>query len=376
MRFAVRRLRRPRRSRPELDPRDVPVWRVAALHVGLFILTLLTTTIAGAEWVHQQLLFVAGDGTVRWGGWLTGAQLLDGLGFSLPFLAILTVHEFGHFLTARHYGVRTSWPYYLPFYLGFSPGIGTVGAIIRIRDRVYSRREYFDIGVAGPLAGFIVLVPVLAYALLTLPSILLPPPPPGLQIGHSLLLDGLVNLCGVPAYAHASLTRQPMVLAGYMGGFFTALNLLPVGQLDGGHVVYGLLGYGRAARVSLLAFVGLVGYAGIGLIDPTAAPSTLAWAVPLYLAYLWLLARPAVPTASLALLGAASMLVAQIGLKFLFPALEGNAGWLILALLLARGVGLIHPPAPHDAPLDWRRRVVGWLALGLLVLCYAPSPFE
>ena len=374
MRFAVRRRRLP--PRPEHDPRDVPAWRTLAVHGGLLALTLLTTTVAGAEWVHQHLLFVAGDGTIRWRGWLTGAQLLDGLGFSLPFLAILTVHEFGHFLTARHYGVRTSWPYYLPFYLGFAPGIGTVGAVIRIRDRVFSRREYFDIGVAGPLAGFVVLVGVLVWALLTLPQVLPAPPPPGLQMGHSLLLDGLERLCGVPAYAHASLTRQPIVLAGYMGAFFTALNLLPVGQLDGGHVVYGLLGYGRAARVSLAAFTALVGYAGIGLIDPAAPPATLAWAAPLYLAYLWLLARPAVPTPRLALLAAATMLVAQVGLKLLFPTLEGNPGWLVLALLLARGIGLVHPPAPQDDPLDWRRRVVGWLALGLLVLCYAPSPFE
>ncbi len=373
MRFAARRRKGPR---PERDPRDVPAWRAVAVHVGLLALTLLTTTVAGAEWVHQHLYFVSGTGEFRWRGWLTSAQLLDGLGFSLPFLTILTVHEFGHFLTARHYQVRTSWPFYLPFYLGFTPGIGTVGAVIRIRDRVYSRREYFDIGVAGPLAGFVVLVGVLVWGLLTLPAILPVAPPPGLQIGHSLLLSGLERLCGVPSAVHASLTRQPVVLAGYMGAFFTALNLLPVGQLDGGHVVYGLLGYGRAARVSLIAFAGLVGYAGLGLIDPTAAPTTLAWAVPLYIAYLWLLARPAVPSPKMALLLAVAMLLTQVGVKMAFPALEGNPGWLLLALLLARGIGLIHPPAPHDAPLDWRRRVIGWFALALLVLCYAPSPFE
>ena len=373
MRFAVRR-KQWHRNAP--DPRDVPAWRVATLHLGLFLLTFVTTTIAGAEWIHQQLLFVSGSGEFRLGGWLSLAQLRDGLGFSVPFLFILTVHEFGHFLTARYYRVRTSWPYYLPFYLGFAPGLGTVGAVIRIRDRVFSRREYFDIGVAGPLAGFVVLVPVLLWGLLTLPRLLPAPPPPGLQIGHSLLLDGLEWLCGVPAFAHASLTRQPVVLAGYMGAFFTALNLLPIGQLDGGHVVYGLFGYGRAARISLAVFALLVGYAGIGLIDPAAPLTTLAWAVPLYLGYLWVLARPAVPTPRLAALLVVGLLAAQLLIKYLFPTLTGNAGWLLLALLLARGVGLVHPPAPHDAPLDWRRRVVGWVALALLVLCFAPSPFE
>jgi membrane-associated protease RseP (regulator of RpoE activity) len=345
------------------------------LHVGLLVVTFITTTIAGAEWVHQHLLFVSGTDEFRLSGWLTWAQLRDGLGFSVPFLSILTVHEFGHFLTARHHRVRTSWPYYLPFYLGFAPGIGTVGAIIRIRDRVFSRREYFDIGVAGPLAGFAVLVPVLVWGLLTLPHLLLAPPPPGLQIGHNLLLDGLECLCGVPAFAHASLTRQPVVLAGYMGAFFTALNLLPVGQLDGGHVMYGLFGYGRAARMSLLAFAGLVGYSGIGLIDPATPLLTLAWMVPLYLGYLWFLARPAVPSSRWALLVVGCLFAVQMGIKQLFPAVEGNPGWLLLALLLARGVGLVHPPAPDDTPLNWQRRVVGWIAVGLLILCFAPSPF-
>ena len=373
MRFAGKWRRRPRGE--ERDPRDDSFGRRVAIHGGLLLLTLLTTTVAGAEWVHQHLFFVAASGEIRWNGWLSGAQLLDGLGFSVPFLTILTVHELGHFLTARYYGIRTSWPYYLPFYLGFAPGIGTVGAVIRIRDRVYSRREYFDIGVAGPLAGFVVLLPVLAGALWLLPPVLPAPPPPGLQIGHSLLLDALERWVGVPAFAHASLTRQPVVLAGYMGAFFTALNLLPIGQLDGGHVVYGLLGYGRAARVGLLTFAALVGYAGLGLIDPTTDLSTLAWAVPLYLGYLWLLARPAVPTPMLALLAAGTMLAAQVGLKLLFPALTGNPGWLVLALLLARGLGLFHPPTPIDTPLNGWRRAVGWFALALLVLCFAPSPF-
>ncbi len=359
----------------EHDPRDVPPWRPIALHGGLFLLTLITTTVAGAEWIHQHLLFVNGNLDFRWTGWLTLSQVLDGLWFSVPFLTVLTVHEMGHFLTARYYGIRTSWPFYLPFYLGFAPGIGTVGAVIRIKDRVFSRREYFDIGVAGPLAGFVILLPLLMVALATLPRILPAPPPEGLQIGHNLLLDLLERALHVPSFVHASLTRQPLVLAGYMGAFFTALNLLPIGQLDGGHVLYGLLGYGRAARLSILAYAGLVAYAGLGLIDLTAEPMMLAWEVPLYVLYLFVLARPAVPTVRGALLIAVAMLALQVGLKAAFPSLEGQPGWLLLALLLARGVGIVHPPAPQDAPLDWRRRAVGWFAIGLLVLCFAPSPF-
>lgn len=347
-----------------------------ARHGGLFLLTFATTTLAGAEWIHQRLFFVQEPGGFRFTGWLSGREVLDGLWFSVAFLGILTVHEMGHFLTARHYGIRTSWPYYLPFYLGIGPSIGTLGAVIRIRDKVYSRREFFDIGVAGPLAGFAVLLPVLLVALTTLPHHLLPPPPKGLWMGHNLLIDLLERAFRVPAFVHPSLTREPLVLAGYLGAFFTALNLLPIGQLDGGHVLYGLLGFGRAARLSLVAFVGLVGYAGLGLIDRHDDPTYLAWAVPLYLAYLFVLARPAVPRPAWAMAAAVLMLAGQVGIRTLFPHLDGQPGWLLLALLLARGVGLFHPPAPLDEPLDFKRKFIGWLAIGLLVLCFAPTPFE
>lgn len=345
-------------------------------HGGLFLLTLITTTLAGAEWIHQRLFFVNDAGSFRFTGWLSWREVLDGLWFSGGFLGILTVHEMGHFLMAKRHGIRTSWPYYLPFYFGIGPSIGTLGAVIRIKDKVYSRREFFDIGVAGPLAGFAVLLPLLVFALATLPHLLPAPPPRGLWMGHNLLIDLLERAFRVPAFAHPSLTREPLVLAGYLGAFFTALNMLPIGQLDGGHVLYGLLGFRRAAHLSLVAFVGLVGYAGLGLINPSDDLMYLAWATPLYLTYLFVLARPAVPRVGWAVGAAVLMLAVQITLKLLFPSLTGQPGWLLLALLLARGVGLFHPPAPLDEPLDLKRKIIGWLAIGLLVLCFAPTPFE
>lgn len=364
---------------PQSPPEPSPParWRQVLVHGGLLLLTFLTTTVAGAEWIHQRLFFAGGpQGAFRLTGWLTPAQLADGLWFSVPFLAVLTIHEMGHFLMARHYGIRTSWPYYLPFYLGVGPSIGTMGAVIRIRDRVFSRREYFDIGVAGPLAGFVALLPVLLGAFLTLPHLLPAPPPVGLQLGHNLLLVGLEKLFDIPTFAHASLTRQPLVLAGYLGTFFTALNLIPVGQLDGGHLFYGLFGYARAARLSAIAFTGLVFYAGLGVLAPTDSTEYLAWGTPIYLGLLYVLARPALPTAWMAAVAATLMLAVQVAIAWQFPHVRGNAGGLLLALLLARGVGLFHPIAPDDGPLDRKRQVIGWLTVAVLVLCFAPSPFE
>ena len=369
MRFGRMGRRRPYGAEPSLT-------RQLLLHGGLLLATFFTTTLAGAEWVHQRLFFVGPDGSFQLMGSLSLEQIADGLWFSIPFLGILTVHELGHLLMARRYGIRTSWPYYLPFYLGFGPSIGTVGAVIRIRDRVYSRREFFDIGIAGPLAGFAVVLPVLVIAYITLPHILPAPPPRGLWLGHNLLIDLLEKAFHVPAFVHPSLAREPLVMAGFLGAFFTALNLLPIGQLDGGHILYGLLGYGRAARLSVLFFALLVGYAGLGLISPTDSLSYLAYALPLYLLYLYLLARPAVPRPAWAIGVALLMLTVQVGVKWLFPTLAGQPGWLLLALLLARGVGLFHPPAPRDEPLDPGRQVLGWLAMGLLLLCFSPSPFE
>ena len=135
------------------------------IHTALFIITVITTTIAGAEWMYGRWLFI-GEYS------LTQEELWNGLSFSIPFLLILTVHEMGHYVVARMNQIKVTLPYYIPMWLGFIPGMpsfGTMGAFIRIKAVIQSRREYFDVGVAGPIAGFVMALLVLWYGFSHLP---------------------------------------------------------------------------------------------------------------------------------------------------------------------------------------------------------------
>ena len=127
------------------------------IHLILFVITFITTTFAGAEWMYGRT-FVFSSYPLGWD------EFMAGLRFSIPFLGILTIHEFGHYLTARKHKVKVSLPYYIPLWLGFIGmpfTIGTLGAFIRIRERINDKRKNFDIGVAGPIAGFVAALIVL-----------------------------------------------------------------------------------------------------------------------------------------------------------------------------------------------------------------------
>ena len=130
------------------------------LQLGLFIITFITTTLAGAEWTYGRSIFAP---NYSW------SDFISGLEFSIPFLLILTVHEFGHYFVARYHKIKVSLPYYLPMPpLPFS--IGTMGALIRLREKVYSKKQNFDIGLAGPLAGFVTALVILFYGFTHLPE--------------------------------------------------------------------------------------------------------------------------------------------------------------------------------------------------------------
>jgi Zn-dependent protease len=205
------------------------------VHAALFLATVITTTAQGAYNAHGEA------GTIF--------PIADGLSYSLPLMAILVAHEFGHYFVARLHGVPASLPYFVPL----PPGIfllGTMGAVIRMSEVTANRKKLIDIGAAGPLAGLIVAVPVLLHGL-SLSEVQVTSTG-ALQEGNSLLYAGLKYLVKgqwLPAASGMDVNLHPTAFAGWAGLLVTMLNLLPFGQLDGGHiaVAYGGNGYRRIA---------------------------------------------------------------------------------------------------------------------------------
>ena len=174
---------------------------------------------------------------------------LGGLWYSGTFLAILGAHEAGHYLYCRHYGLDASLPYFIPL-PPFLTITGTLGAVIRIREPFRTRTELFDVGIAGPVAGLIVLIPALFYGF-TL-STVVPEPTSGTltYFGEPLLFQWIAQLVIGPVADGSTINVHPVVWGCWFGLFATALNLLPFGQLDGGHIVYAVFGERIAKMVS------------------------------------------------------------------------------------------------------------------------------
>ena len=362
-----------------------------AIQLLLFILTLITTTLAGAEWQFGRYLGLEENP-------LTWEYFWRGMWFSVPFLGFLTVHEFGHYFMARRHRVRVTLPYYLPLWLGFlyAPTIGTLGAVIRIKDAISTRRKYFDIGIAGPLAGFVMALGILFYGFTHLP----PPEyiyeihpeyeqygpdyaqyvynqPEGMHLGTTLLFEFFKQYVASPEQVPNAyeLFHYPWLLAGFLSLFFTALNLIPIGQLDGGHIVYGLVGYENHRKVSAVLFIAFITYAGLGLITPGMDSESMLWSVPLYVGFLYVAFSKLTSSPQTNLMIAVSVFSLQFLLVMLVPTVTGYPGWLLFGFLIGRVLGVYHPRAMYDQPLDTQRKVLGWLALVIFVLCFSPSPF-
>jgi membrane-associated protease RseP (regulator of RpoE activity) len=283
------------------------------LHLGLFVATVITTLLAGA--VEQ--------GVGLWEMWAQPSRILAGLPFSATLIAILGVHEFGHYGVGRHHGMPVSLPFFIPVPPVQPFILGTMGAVIRLRGAIRDRRALFDMAVAGPLAGLLIAVPayvigikwsrVISIAEITSragdepflgPSILS-------VLVHHLVLGPLPPGAG-------GIELHPIATAAWFGFFVTALNLIPAGQLDGGHIVYAMFG-SRHTLISKLAVAGLV----------------------------------------------------AIGLLF------GSLNWLVWAILIVGLMGFRHAPTMDDiTPLDGRRRAVGIFALVLLALLLPPVPLS
>ncbi|MVM30070.1 site-2 protease family protein [Spirosoma sp. HMF4905] len=372
------------------------------LHGGLFLVTLITTTLAGAEWMYGSL-FIPFEGVTKPLGW---PEFIAGFQFSVPFLAILTVHEFGHYFTAKANKVRVTLPYYIPLWLGIGQSIGTLGAFIRIKDYINSRRKYFDIGIAGPLAGFVLALIVLWYAFSHLP----PPEfiftihpeyakwgleygkyayqnlPEGgaIGLGDNLLFNFFKTYVADPARVpHPyEMVHYPFVMAGYLALFFTSLNLIPIGQLDGGHILYGLIGRKRFQWVAPALFIIFAFYAGLGSYKPAdfAVPTDEAFFkvlgyFALYVGFLFLAFSRISENRMTSLLVTLSVVAAQLAVSWVRPDVEGYSGFLVFVFVLGRFLGIYHPATERDEPLDLKRQVLGWIALIVFALCFSPRPF-
>jgi membrane-associated protease RseP (regulator of RpoE activity) len=283
------------------------------IHVLLFVLTLATTTLSGA--CHYEA-FISDFGAREIPVRLDSAFLLRGLWYSLTLLAILGAHEMGHYVMCRRHQVDATLPFFLPAPL---PLTGTIGAFIKIREAFPSKPVLFDIGVAGPIAGFVVLVPALFIGLGLSNVAPLPADFVGFSLGEPLLFQWATELVWGPIPDGASLNMHPMVFAAWFGLFATALNLLPFGQLDGGHIAYAALGR-WASGVSV---------------------ATVAVAIALT---------------------------------------YQSASWIVVTVMMVLMLLVFGPRHPHVldeyTPLTPGRRLIALAAAVIFVICFTPAPIE
>ena len=382
--------------------------RKIAIHLGLFVITVFTTMLAGAE-------LVSGKMWISWGldipdeYLLGGSDIWQGLPYSIAFLSFLTFHEFGHYFASLYHSVRATLPYYIPIFIPV-PGIlniGSFGAVIRLQQIPESTRKYYDIGIAGPLAGFVISIFLLLYGFMNLPPLEdyvlerngwyveefggVPSEEMlttwlesdssrmGYLVGTSLLFELMEeHIPDDPTQVpnHFDLIHYPFLFVGYITLFFTALNLLPIGQLDGGHIVYGMFGRKTASTISRLAVVALLFFGGTGFLNFASMGSWDLLTIGLYLGFvLYVFSKIFKPGKwkNAALAGIAVFLV-QAVIKWYFPQLEPNMIWLLYSWLVVRFVGLDHPLAYREHKVNAARQVLGWLAIIIFILCFTPNP--
>lgn len=296
------------------EPRSVGITGIPWTNVLMFLATVLTTLYAGTIWYYQPI-----QGPT---------DLLAGWPFAMAVLGVLGIHELGHYVLSRYHNVQASLPYFIPV----PTFIGTFGAVIKMEGRIPNRRALFDIGVAGPLAGLVAAIVVAVIGLHLDPvevpeRVLASESTIQFEIGYPPLLEFIAWVSGQPlTYTEPNLVTNPVVFGAWIGLFVTFLNLIPVGQLDGGHIIRSMIGY-RAEMVAALVPAGLFGLAG----------------------YLYLFTETG------------------INAPFLWTF------WGLVAL----GLAYIGPATPvFDEPLDRKRIAIGILTFVLGILCFTPVPFE
>jgi membrane-associated protease RseP (regulator of RpoE activity) len=317
-------------SVPSPAPDPLRRWR---LHLGLFLATTFSVFLTGASYRDATSV----DGVIPDSTQNFFQFLLGGWTFAVPLLAILVCHEFGHWIAARIHRVPASLPYFLP--LPFLSLIGTLGAVIAMPSRIRSRNALLDIGAAGPIAGLVVTIPVLIIGLHL--STVSPLPPQYEQEGQSLLYSALkwATVGTIPPGHDVFL--HPTAFAGWAGLLLTMINLLPWGQLDGGHIAFALFGekqhlYARWMRYGLL----------------------------LLFAYnLLVFVRPV-------LQGSSNMSLGQAIGNSMFWLV-----WFVLTGIMGRAFGPDHPPF-EPGPLSPGRRIIAAVTLLCFVLLFMPTPLS
>lgn len=295
---------------PAVPSRD-RVW----LHLSLLVLTVVTTTFVGALHYFGFTLGFGGDAVIA-PALRDPSFYLKGLWYSGTVLAILGCHEMGHYLACRYYKVDASLPYFLPAPL---PLTGTLGAFIKIRERIPSKVALFDIGIAGPIAGFVIAVPALFWGLALSTVETLPEDFTGMELGEPLLFRAIAWLVWGDVPDGMSINMHPMGFAAWFGLLATALNLFPIGQLDGGHVAYAVLGR-RSVFVTIVTICLALGLVFV----------SMSWLV-----------------------------------------------WSVLMLVMLFVMGPHHPPTLNDeVRIDANRLVIAVFGLIMLIVCFTPAPLE
>jgi membrane-associated protease RseP (regulator of RpoE activity) len=293
-------------SRPKFQDRT---W----LHVLLFVLTIASTTVAG---VNAYLAFVADFAPLPGLPMPIGQLLVRGLWYGGTILMILGCHELGHYFACRYYDVDASLPFFIPFPFAIT---GTFGAFIRIREPIPTKRMLFDIGIAGPIAGFVIAVPVLFVGVAMSHVVRLPTNFVGFELGEPLLFKLATKMLWGTIQDGYSMNMHPMAFGAWFGLLATALNLFPIGQLDGGHISYAVLGR-RSTYVTLTTV----------LISVMLAFFYSSWIV-----------------------------------------------WTGLMMVMLFMFGPHHPRVfDEHVPLDRTRMLLALVALVMFIVCFTPAPLE
>jgi len=303
-----------------LDPTPVVVWQPRPkfqdrvwLHLLLFALTVVSTTIVGATWYASFLDDFRGSTALPMP---FAALLVRGFWYSGTILAILGCHELGHYFACRYYDVDASLPFFIPVPILLT---GTMGAFIRIREPIPQKRMLFDIGIAGPIAGFLVAVPALFLGIAMSHVVKLPDTFTGYELGEPLLFKLASWLLWGSTPDGYSLNLHPIAFAAWFGLLATALNLFPIGQLDGGHISYAVLG-SRSTYVTFATVAGAIGLSSFAS----------SWIV-----------------------------------------------WTTLTIVMLIVFGPRHPRvADEHMPLDRTRQLLALFALIMFILCFTPAPIR